>query len=82
MNSHRIQLEGRGEVRNLRSRVGWCTEAKALEKSIVRAAVREAGFLWMNPVATMVDSGKRAVVVECIGRKPCWVLLGARASLR
>ena len=69
-------------MRSFRRRVGWCTESKALEKSIARAAVLEAGLFWLNPDATSVDRGRRAVVVECMGRKPCWELFGGRAWLR
>ena len=62
--------------------MGWWTESKALEKSIARAAVREAGLRWLKPEATSVESGRRAVEVECMGRKPCWERLGGRAALR
>ena len=58
------------------------TESKALAKSIARAAMREAGFGWLNPTATDVDRGSRAVVVECMGLKPCCVLLGVRFAVR
>ena len=36
----------------------------------------------MNPFATIVDRGSRAVVVECMGLKPCCVLLGVRVADR
>ena len=35
------------------------------------AAVRDGGFGSLNPCATVVESGSRAVVVECIDLKPC-----------
>jgi len=43
--------------------VGWCTESKALEKSIAKAAVLDAGLFWLKPVATRLERGKSAVVV-------------------
>ena len=66
----------------LLSRVGWCIESNALEKSIAKAAVRVAGLFWLKPVAIAVVSGRSAVVVECSGRKPCCVRFGVREALR
>ena len=77
-----MKFEWRGAFRSLRRRVGWSTESKALAKSIARAAVREAGFCWLNPTATVVDRGSKAVVVEWRGLKPCWESLGVRVAVR
>ena len=57
-------------------------ESKAFAKSIARAAVRWAGFRWLKPVATRVERGRRAVEVECMGRKPCCEGFGGMARLR
>ena len=44
------------------------------------AAVRDGGFGSLNPCATVVESGSRAVVVECMDLKPCWVGLAGRTD--
>ena len=34
--------------------------------------VRCGGFLWLKSVAISLVSCRKAEVVECPGRKPCW----------
>ena len=33
--------------------------------------MRDAGLRWLKPIATAVERGRRAVVVECLALKPC-----------
>ena len=52
--------------------VVWLTMSKALEKSIDMVNVLFGGLGWLKPKATLCARGRRAVVVEWFGRKPCW----------
>jgi hypothetical protein len=59
------------------------TASKALEMSIIAAAVQLGGLFSLNPLATQVTKGKRAVVVERPAAKPCSVLeMGRPAQIR
>ena len=42
------------------------------------AAVCDGGFYSLNPCATIIESGSRAALVECIDLKPCLVGLAGR----
>ena len=53
--------------------------SNALEKSIDMVTVLCGGQGWLNPSATLCVRGRRAVVVEWLGRKPCWE--GARGRV-
>ena len=64
-------------MRKVRSLL-WLIVSKALDKSIDTATVREGGLGRLKPVTTWWVRGRRAVVVERVGRKPCWV--GERGS--
>ena len=47
-------------------------QSKALEKSMATAVVLAGGLSSLNPSAIAADSGRSAVVVECLDLKPCW----------
>ena len=59
-------------MRAVRS-VLWLTVSKALDRSIDTATVRRGGHRLLKPVTTWCVRGRRAVVVERVGRKPCCV---------
>ena len=65
-----------------RRRFGWWTESNAFEKLIAVAAVLFAGSCWLNLVAKAVVKGSSAVVVECMGQKPCCIWFSVKAALR
>ena len=60
----------------------WFTESNALAKSMAMVAVLVAGLFWLNPVAIALETGSKAVVVECSGLKPCWVLFTVSETVR
>jgi hypothetical protein len=47
--------------------------SKAFEISTATATVLVAGFLQLKPSEALATRGRRAVVVDRPGRKPCWV---------
>ena len=54
-------------------RVLWLTVSNALDRSIDTATVRRGGHRSLKPVTTWCVRGRRAVVVDRVGRKPCCV---------
>ena len=54
------------------SKTVWFTASKAFARSIDAATVRMGGLGWLKPDAIWWTIGRRAVVVDLLGRKPCW----------
>ena len=51
----------------------WLTVSNAFDRSIDTATVRRGGLGSLKPEMTWCARGSRAVVVDRVGRKPCWV---------
>ena len=75
-------LGSRGESVILRMRRSCGTQSKAFVKSTAKAIVRSGGLRWLKPVATVWESGRRAVVVDRNGLNPCCVEERGKASVR
>ena len=57
---------------NLFMSVCRCTVSNTFDMSRAIAMVRSGGCFLLNPVVMMLLMVCRAVVVECLVRKPCW----------
>ena len=66
-------LCGRDVVLRRERSLVWLTASNALDRSIDAATVRKGGLGWLKPVAILLTIGRRAVVVERLDLKPCWV---------
>jgi hypothetical protein len=68
---NKIRIKGEAEILLIR-RV-WSTESKALERFKATTAIWTGGLFWLNPMMAWLTMGRRAVVVDLKGVKPCWV---------
>ena len=70
--SQSTRLGFKGEAEILSRRRVWSTESNALDKSKATTAVRVGGLFWLKPIMAWLMMGRRAVVVDLKGAKPCW----------
>lgn len=61
--------------------LGILTVSKALLMSRVTRTVRDGGCFWLKPSLMVLMMLCSAVLVECLGLKPCWCGFGGMLSV-